>query len=216
MALQSAPPAATPTPPGRTFILAIFLVGIVITVIVGYLGVTGALGGGIVGTHANGVAPPPPLTSCQGHGKAGTFYFAVVANAKGEGSFNATSPGPCFAVAAGSKVTMNFSVAVGSNRSDSWALIGPTGPVTQSPVFPGAGWTNSTATTGLREGQYHEFTFVAATAGSYRYVSQVGDHAAAGMWGPFNVTSGPLTSASTAGHPVAVLATPLTLRSVHA
>lgn len=203
MASQPASPAKAPASFGRSFIVGVFIVGAVITLVLGYLGIVGALGGGIVGTQSNGTTAPPPLNSCQGRGQAGSFYFSLVANAKGQGSFNGSSPGPCFAVAVGSHVTMNFSVAAGSNQSNSWALIASTGPVTQPPVFPGAGWSNATATTGIRMNEHRLFTFTATSAGAFRYVSQVAGHAAAGMWGPFNVTSTvlPLTAAS-AGPPV--------------
>ncbi len=210
--------------PRRTFVYGIFVLGVIITVVVGYLGVVGALGGGIAGTRSGGVGPTPPLSSCQGHGALGHFDFSIVADARGARSFNATSPGPCFAVAAGSTVSMNFSVAPGTNHTESWALIPSTGPVGQPPAFAGAGWSNSTATTGIPQGANYTFHFAATTPGSYRYVSQVPGDAELGLWGPFNVTASPLTlapegtshpAASDPPGPSAIPLLPPVLRAVH-
>jgi FtsP/CotA-like multicopper oxidase with cupredoxin domain len=186
-----------PTPPSsavhdhRAFVAGSLVAGAAITALVGFLGIVGALGGGIPGTHAGSVARPPPLAACQGHDALGTFHFLFVAGLKGSYTFNGSSPGPCVAVAAGSRITVTFELATTATAPDSWVLLAASGPTDAPPVFPGAGPSDATRTVGLGPGQFANYTFSASTAGAYRYVSEVDGHAAAGMFGGFNVTTGP-------------------------
>jgi hypothetical protein len=190
-------PAQPETQPYRRptrFVLALFVGGIVLTVAIGVVGIQGSLGGGIAGTRSGS---PPAATSpgnCQGHGRLGSFHFSIVAGAHGVRLFNGSSPGPCFAVAAGSVVTVNFSVSAGWNRSESWELIPSSGPSDQLPVFPGAGFSDARRTSGLAPNSSVAFTFNASTPGAYRYVSETPGAVGAGMWGPFNVTPVPLSA----------------------
>jgi FtsP/CotA-like multicopper oxidase with cupredoxin domain len=196
MAEVPAQPVTQPYRRPTRFLVALFIGGILLTVAVGVLGIEGSLSGGIAGTRSGS---PPVATSpgnCQGHGALGNFHFSIVAGAHGVRLFNGSSPGPCFAVAAGSVVTVNFSVSAGWNRSESWELIPSSGPADQLPVFAGAGFSDARRTTGIAPGSSVEFTFNASTPGSYRYVSETPGAVDAGMWGPFNVTSVPLTAVS--------------------
>lgn len=186
------PPASTPHRFPTGFVVALFVAGTVLAVAVGAWGATGHLGAGIAGSRPPASGATPPLSKCQGAGQLGHFYFILVADAAGQFSFNASSPGPCFAVAAGSHVTIHFEIARGTNHTDSFDLINGTGPIDQMPVFPGAGTANGSRLIGMYPGTVVNYTFLASTAGAYRYVSEVGDHAAVGMWGPFNVTAAPL------------------------
>lgn len=192
-------PIARETTPYRLstgLVVALFVGSAIVAAGVGYLGISGRLGGGIPGTNQGGVPAATPLAKCAGHGALGTFHFSLVARAKGQLSFNASTPGPCFAVAVGSNVTMTLLVAAGANSSDSWVLIPSTGPTDQAPVFPGAGPSDQSRFTGVAPGGMANYTFTVSAAGAYRYVSEVGDHATVGMWGPFNVTSAPVSSAA--------------------
>ncbi|HEV2316267.1 MAG TPA: hypothetical protein VGV89_01660 [Thermoplasmata archaeon] len=192
--MQAPPPlAATAGDSRMRFVVVVFAVGAIMTAVVGYFGFTGQLGAGIVGTEHGSPPAPPPLTACQGHGALGSFHFQIVAGPKGTFTFNGSSPGPCFAVAVGSTVVMEFQVAHDASALDSWELIAGTGPTDQAPVFPGAGWSDSTRFSGLGAGGTTNFTFHATTAGQYRYVSEVGNHAAVGEWGSFNVTTSALS-----------------------
>jgi plastocyanin len=177
----------------------LFVICAAIAGVIGYLGISGALGGGIAGTQHHPPAGPTPLTSCEGKGALGHFTFVIISGIKGTYTFNGSSPGPCIAVASGSTVTVRFEVSSASVVRDSWELIGSSGPANSLPVFPGAGFSNDTRLVGLAPGQSVNLTFQANVAGEYRYVSEVGDHAAVGMWGGFNVTSAPLVAAHAAG-----------------
>jgi hypothetical protein len=194
-------PATSPAASQVGFVVAVFAIGAILTAVVGYFGFTGQLGTGILGTeHGTPPAPTPPA-ACQGHGALGSFHFVIVAGPKGTLTFNGSSPGPCFAVAAGSTVLLEFQVAHDASAADSWVLIPGSGPIDQAPVFPGAGTSDSGRTTGLGPGQTQNYTFQANTPGQFRYVSEVSDHAAVGEWGAFNVTASALTVASTVAHP---------------
>jgi hypothetical protein len=177
--------------PSLGLILTLFVVGGLIAAGVSYLGVSGVLGGGVPGTYHAPSRPAPSLASCAGKDTLGTFEFVLTAGAGGAARFNSSSPGPCIAVVAGSHVTVVLSVLIGANRSVSWVLIDGTGPTTQPPVFPGAGPSDSSRFTGIFPGHNATYSFVAATPGQYRYVSEVADQAAVGMWGGFNVTAAP-------------------------
>ena len=190
------------------FLVAVFVAGGAITAVVAYLGVVGALGGGIIGTEHHTPPPPPPLTSCLGGDRLGSFHFTFVAGLKGTYTFNGSSPGPCVAVAAGSQVTVTFRVDVAAAGPDSWAVIPSTGPADAAPVYPGAGWTNATATSGIGPGASANFSFTASAPGEYRYVSQVDGHAAAGMFGGFNVTAAPAAALPIASTGAAGLGSP--------
>jgi FtsP/CotA-like multicopper oxidase with cupredoxin domain len=200
-------PATVPAPPTpRSFVLAVFIAGAVLTALVGYLGLSGTLGAGIVGNESAHAPPPVPLTSCQGKGAEGNFHFIVVAGLKGSETFNGSSPGPCIAVAVGSTVEVTFEVSSEARSPDSWVLIPGEGATNVPPVFAGAGPSSGSRLTGLFPGGSVNYTFNASVAGDYRYVSEVGDHARVGMWGPLNVTSSSLTvGASLSGSRVSPL-----------
>ena len=189
--------AASPRPVApratRSFVLATFVLGALVTAVVGYVGITGGLDGGVPGNEH--LAPPAvkPLTDCEGKGAIGHFHFVILAGVKGTETFNGSSPGPCIAVAVGSVVNVTFMVDFGAFHQDSWVLIPGSGAADQLPVFPGAGPSDSSRLTGLHPGQLANYTFTASAAGQYRYVSEVDGHVGVGMWGPFNVTSTPLT-----------------------
>jgi hypothetical protein len=176
-------------------VLGLFIAGTIITVLVGYLGVSGTLGGGIPGTSHTGTPTAPGLSSCEGKDTLGNFQFVLSAGAGGGLRFNTSSPGPCFAVAVGSHVTITLNVLISANRSVSWVLINGTGPTTEPPVLPGAGASDSSRFSGIFPGHNVTYSFVASTAGQFRYVSEVGNEAAVGMWGAFTVTSAPASLA---------------------
>jgi Multicopper oxidase len=185
-------------------VVAFFVIGAIVTGTILFFGLNGAIGGGIPGTVHTTPSGPEPLTKCEGKDAAGSFHFILDVGVGGALRFNGSSPGPCIAVAEGSSVTVTVDVLFGANRSVGWDLISGSGPVVQSPAFAGAGLTGSASTIGIEAGTNATFSFVASTAGEYRYVSEVSDQAAFGVWGAFNVTSGPSalhppTSGSTNG-----------------
>lgn len=85
-------------------------------------------------------------------------------------------------VPVGWRVVVNFSNAASINHSA--AVVTPTG---SSPVFSGA--SSPDPTVGLAPGGSVSFSFVAATAGSYRIACLVPGHEGLGMWATFDVPS---------------------------
>lgn len=199
--------AASAPSASRSFVLAAFVLGAILTAVVGYWGISGGLDGGVPGNQHLPLSSPTPPRDCQGHGALGHFHFTLIAGVKGTETFNGSSPGPCFAVAVGSVVNLTFYVNLGAFHQDSWVLIPGTGPTDQLPVFAGAGPSDTSRLDGLHPGQNQSYTFTASAAGAYRYVSEVDDHAAVGMWGAFNVTSSPLEAGPALGAPTNPVAT---------
>ncbi len=190
-------PARNPSRPGRIFVPVIFAIGFVLVGIVGFLGLGGHLQTTIPGNATAPPVAPVPLTSCQGHAAAGSFHFLIVAGLKGGFTFNGSSPGPCFAVAAGSSVSVTLVVSDQTNQFFGWVLINATGPTDQEPAFPNSGESGAARFTGIAPGQNVTFSFTAGSPGEYRYVSEVSHDASVGRWGGFNVTA-PGTSTSAA------------------
>lgn len=189
----------SPSPPnprhGRIFVPVIFAVGFLVVGVMAFLGLGGHLQTTIPGNEQAAPTPTVPVADCQGHGASGSFHFTIVAGVRGGLTFNGSSPGPCFAVATGSTVSITFLVSDQTNQFSGWVLINGTGPIDQEPVFPSAGESGAARYAGIAPGQNLTFTFSAGSPGEYRYVSEVSDDASVGMWGGFNVTSGPTSIA---------------------
>ena len=166
-----------------------------VAAIVGYLGITGGLGGPIPGTEpGNGATTPPPprTTPCEGGGTGGSHWFDFVGGASSTNQWiniNGSLPGPCVLVAVDSTITVVFSVGAHSPLNHSWVLVNASANSSALPAFPGAGFSNSTRFTGVAPGGSVTFHFDATRAGSYRYICEVPGHDDAGMWGWFNVTA---------------------------
>ncbi len=189
---MSAPssPGTAPKTPWRFIVIAV-VVTAVLAALIGYLGVTGQLGGVIPGTSHPGSVTP---THCEGNAGAGPFHFTFVAGVRGGYNFNGTVPGPCVLVLVGSHITVTFENSPDAGLSHSWVLIPAGGTATSYPAFPGAGFANATSYLGIPPGASATFTFTAALAGSYQYICEVAGHFDAGMHGWFNVTAAKLTT----------------------
>ncbi|MHB8351580.1 MAG: cupredoxin domain-containing protein [Thermoplasmata archaeon] len=186
---------APPLPrPGRIFVPVIFAVGFILVGVVAVLGLGGHLQTTIPGNEKAAPTPTVPVTACQGRGASGSFHFLIVAGTNGGLTFNGTSPGPCFAVATGSAVSVTFEVSDRTNQFSGWVLINGTGSTNQEPAFPNAGESGAARFSGIAPGYIVTFNFTAGSPGEYRYVSEVSNDAAVGMWGGFNVTDGPITT----------------------
>ncbi|MGI0053133.1 MAG: sulfocyanin-like copper-binding protein [Thermoplasmata archaeon] len=202
------PPSASPRF-GRRFVPVIFAVGVLLTGAVLYVGLSGVLTTAIPGSRQ---APAPaiqPLADCQGHSDLGVFHFLIVADLKGGLTFNGSSPGPCFAVAVGSNVSVTLEVSSQGSFFAGWVLINGTGPTDLEPAFAGAGEVGGARASGIAPGSNVTFSFVPTVAGAYRYVSEVAGEAAAGMWGAFNVTANASATVSVAGTGTAAATNPL-------
>ncbi len=119
--------------------------------------------------------PRPPVTA-----------FLVVAGSGGTLTFNGTVPGPTMTVRQGSQVTVTLKVDPAASGPHSWMLVPWGGTPASAVVFPGASTTNPSA--GLAPGTSQTITFVASTAGQYKYICGVDSHYLE-MWGHFNVTA---------------------------
>lgn len=188
---MSLPGAPEPGPASSwTFVVVAFVVSAAIGGVVVFLGVTGQIGGGIVGgtsrTGGSG-GGPSPYAGCEGFGRAGPYDFALVAGEGGTFTFNGTSPGPCLAVDYRSTVTVDFSVAADAGANHSFVVINTSAALDSPPAFAGAGPSNATRLSGFAPGTHIAFTFVAAAVGSYRYLCEVPGHEAAGMFGSLYV-----------------------------
>lgn len=204
------PNATSPPKDGSPwgFIVGIFVVGAVIGAVVLALGLAGAFPGSIPGSRLGTGNHPEPLTSCEGGDQQGNFTFTFVAGMNGGLWFNGSRPGPCVAVAAGSSITVGFSVAANAGTNHSWVLVNASNAssAVSTPALPGAGLTGAQRFMGIAPGSNVTFHFDVPVAADYQYICEMSGHYAAGMWGWFNVTATPATS-SVVPHPVAPLFT---------
>jgi FtsP/CotA-like multicopper oxidase with cupredoxin domain len=192
-------PADSAAPASPTaFIVGAFVLSAILGGAVLYLGLAGDLGSGIPGAHTGSGPTPAPtgLAACEGRDRMGTFTFSFVAGLDGKFTFNGTSPGPCVAVIVGSNITVRLSVAADAGTNHTWVLVNASNASTamSTPAFAGAGMTGAERFMGIAPGNSTTFHFVASVAGTYQYICEMTGHYAAGMWGWFNVTSGPATS----------------------
>ncbi len=195
MASPAAPSkSASPLSP---FFVILVVVAVVGASVLGYLGITGKIGTGVVGTYPGNVAAPAPL-DCEGRGALGTFNLSFVAGAGTANSglnFNGSSPGPCVQVAQGSTVNVAFSVAASAGTNHSWVLVAYTGNSTNAsglPTFAGAGFSNGARFTGIAPGSPAvRFHFVVDRPGTFQYISEVPGEYAHGMYGWFYVNAAP-------------------------
>jgi plastocyanin len=179
-------PSPPPSRPWR-FLIAVIVLSTLVSAAIGYLGATGKIGGAIPGSTLGSGSSAPPI-NCQGGTTVRSYFFEFIAGIDGSLSFNHTTPGPCVRIPAGSSVNVTFQVDPTSNANHSWVLV-PNGGAKTLPVFPGAGFSNDTRTTGIAPGSSAEFTFVVSTAGTYEYICEVDDHSKLGMYGYFYVTA---------------------------
>ncbi|MCI4327450.1 MAG: plastocyanin/azurin family copper-binding protein [Thermoplasmata archaeon] len=185
---------ASPT----AFIVGAFALAAILGGAVLYLGLAGDLGSGIPGAHTGSGPSPAPtgLAACEGRDRMGNFTFSFVAGLGGTYTFNATSPGPCVAVVAGSSITVRFYVAGDAGSNHTWVLVNASNAskAMSTPAFAGAGMTGAERFMGIAPGNMTTFHFVAGVAGTYQYICEMPGHYAAGMWGWFNVTTAPATT----------------------
>jgi plastocyanin len=191
----------------RKLVVVLFVIGTVMAILVGYLGESGVIGGGVPGTY-----PPATKTATaicathEGSSTTGSYHFWLVAGENATYTYNGTSPGPCLEVGVNSTVEITVSVASNAGTNHSFVIIPATGPTNVSPVFPGAGLSGAQRFVGMAPGTERNFTFTASTVGLYRYVCEVPGHFDLGMYGYFNVTAVAGVGAATA-HASSVSAT---------
>jgi FtsP/CotA-like multicopper oxidase with cupredoxin domain len=196
---QATPPSlgttTSPTSRPTGFVVGAFVLATLVGVSVLYLGLNGGFGGTIPGSHTGPPQAPggrgPDLAACEGKDRLGTFTFSFVAGSGGTTKFNGTSPGPCVAVAVGSQVTVNFSVASDAGANHSWVLVeaANASSAVSTPVFPGAGFTGADRFMGIAPGAWLVFHFNATAAGTYQYICEMSGHYALGMYGWFYVSA---------------------------
>jgi plastocyanin len=197
--------AGAPATLDRTtgFIVGTFVLASVIGGAVLYFGLVGDIGSPIPGSYPGSghAAAAPSPASCEGKDQKGNFTFYFVAGKGGSLTFNSTHPGPCVDVVVGSLITVNFSVAADAGTTHTWVLVNASNASTalSTPAFPGAGMTGAQRFQGIGPGESIVFHFNATAVGSYQYICEMPGHYAAGMWGWFNVTSAPATTALTRG-----------------
>jgi plastocyanin len=185
------------------FILGVFVISAVIGGAVLALGLAGSFPGYIPGSHLGTGNHPASITACEGADQKGNFTFSFVAGRNGGLWFNGTRPGPCVAVAVGSSITVQFSVAANAGTNHSWVLVNASNASTalSTPAIRGAGLTGAQRFLGIAPGANATFRFNVTVAASYQYICEMPGHYAAGMWGWFNVTATPATSALIAHAP---------------
>jgi plastocyanin len=201
------PATSGPSNSPMGFAIGIFVIGIVIGGVVLVVGLAGAFPGSIPGMVPGTGNHPEPLTACEGGDQRGNFTFSIVAGRNGGLWFNGSRPGPCIAVAAGSAITIQFSVAANAGTNHTWVLVNASNASTavSPPAIPGAGFTGAQRFQGIAPGANVTFRFNVETAASYQYICEMPGHYAAGMWGWFNVTATPATGSvvGSTPHPLA-------------
>jgi copper binding plastocyanin/azurin family protein len=166
-------------------ILPVIVVATAGSIVVGYLGLAGILGGTIPGERL------PAATACEGKDRLGFFHFIFVAGIGGGYTFNGTTPGPCVEVVVNSHINVTFEVSSQSSANHSWVLIPAGAPSNAPAAFPGAGFNSTAAPLGIAPGTQTSFSFQVTRAGAFQYICEVPGHRDLGMYGSFTVTATP-------------------------
>ncbi|MBX8637339.1 MAG: hypothetical protein KIY11_03135 [Thermoplasmata archaeon] len=142
-------------------------------------------------------------------------HFSLVAGANATQTFNGTTPGPALTAPNNSMVWLTLTIPSTSASNHSWILV--PGNITNTtspnytPVFKNASSPNPTA--GTPKNTTIQIYFNLTRVGNYKYISEVSNDFAKGMWGTFNVTKSNYTALVASAHPT--VSSTKTIQSSH-